>query len=135
MYQAVSEAPRKSGSMASDVGQHGIDINPGRRHSRLKACQSLFVKASAMLLCTMLQRSVNGRRDIFQCYGNHGDTISPPLWLSTASPLRANVSHERTATRGAAGAYAAGVPRVSGTLDGMVRHPHSPNIQLVINVT
>ena len=32
-----------------------------------------------------------------------------------------NVSHERTATRGAAGAYAAGVPRVSGTLDCIVR--------------
>ena len=35
---------------------------------------------------------------------------------------RPNVSHERTGTRGAAGAYAADVPRVAGTLDGIVGH-------------
>ena len=84
--------------MASDVGQQGIDINPDRRHGRLKARQSLFVKASAMLLCAMLQRGVNGGRDILQRNRYHANTVSQPLWLSTAPPLRANVTLHRRRT-------------------------------------
>jgi len=47
-----------------------------------------------------------------------------------------NVRNERTATRGAAGAYAAGVPRVSGTLHCMVGplHFNIPALPLLLTV-